>query len=136
MPDNANFPLFWLLFLSLKVLEQLPDLLEMVVRESRNGQRQFQISLECPVDDPHSSIGLLGAQFKLTKREIQVVKEAWEVERGYNLFYVMNAFTRGAKDNDLNAEDSHRLEGVAGMVLAMAGKWCHIESTYNKRPTV
>ncbi len=113
---------------SRKALEKLPELLNEAVQESRNRQRQFQLSLESPVEDPPASIQLLGSQFKLTKNEIQMAQEAWKVERGYNLFYVMNAFTRGAQESSLSSEESYKLERVAGMVLDMDKKRSYAET--------
>lgn len=72
------------------------------------------------VDDPQSSIESFSSQFKLSRKEAQAAQEAWDLEPGYNLSYVMNAFTRGAQDSTLTAEESFRLERVAGMVLDMS----------------
>lgn len=71
---------------SRKALDQFPELLGQVVRESEEAQRQFQVSLQSPVDDPLASIGSLAAQFRLTKEETQAAREAWDRDRATRCF--------------------------------------------------
>jgi hypothetical protein len=104
---------------SRKALDEFPEILRQVVYESETSQRRFQGSLESQVDDPLSSIGSFARQFNLTKKETEAAQSAWEIEQGFTLFHVINAFTRGAQDNSISAEESYRLERVAGMILAM-----------------
>ncbi|MBW2063384.1 MAG: DUF932 domain-containing protein [Deltaproteobacteria bacterium] len=105
--------------ISRKALDEFPEILRQVVYESEGSQRRFQGSLQSQVDDPLSSIGSFARQFNLTKKETEAVQSAWEIEQGFTLFHVINAFTRGAQDGSISAEESYRLERVAGMILAM-----------------
>lgn len=105
---------------SRRALEEFPGILRRVVHESEGSQRRFQISSRSHVDDPLANIASFSRQFNLTKKETQAAQSAWELEQGFTLFHVINAFSRAAQKRSLNAEESYTLERVAGMVLAMA----------------
>jgi hypothetical protein len=105
--------------ISRKAMDHFPEILGQVVHESEGGERQLRISSESHVTDPIKSIDAFGRQFKLAKRETEAAQSAWNLEQGYTLFHVINAFTRGAQDASLNAEEGYSLERAAGMILAM-----------------
>ncbi len=58
-------------------------------------------------------------QFALDKTEIQAVDWAWPFESGFNLWNVVNTYTRAAEFPGLNAESSHRMQRVGGQILAL-----------------
>ena len=64
-------------------------------------------------DDPLATIGSFNRQFQITKKEAAAIEQAWEIEPGYTLFHVINAYTRVAQDNSLTAEEAYKLERVA-----------------------
>jgi hypothetical protein len=104
---------------SRKALEQLPDTLRQVVYESERNQGRFAISTQTRLDNPLSTIGSFNRQFQLTKKEAEAISRAWEVEQGFTMFHVINAYTRAAHAGDLTAEESYRLERIGGMILGM-----------------
>jgi hypothetical protein len=105
--------------ISSKALEEFPHILSQVVYESEHSQRRFEISTQTRLDNPLSTIGSFNRQFTLTKKEAEAVTHAWEIEQGFTMFNVINAYTRAAHDGDLTAEESYRLERIGGMILSM-----------------
>ncbi len=105
--------------ISRRALEDFPDVLRKVVWESERSQGRFELSTRSPVDDPLASIGSFYKQFQLTQGEAQAVERAWAVEPGSTLFSVINAYTRGAQDRELDTEGAYKLERVGGFILSM-----------------
>jgi hypothetical protein len=104
---------------SRKALDEFPDILRQVVYVSEESQRRFEISTQTRLDDPLATIGSFNRQFNITKREAEAIEHAWEIEQGYTMFHVINAFTRAAQDPSLSTEDSYKLERVGGLILSL-----------------
>jgi hypothetical protein len=47
------------------------------------------------------------------------VTHAWEIEQGFTMFDVINAYTRAAHNSDLTAEEEYRLERIGGLILSL-----------------
>jgi hypothetical protein len=104
---------------SRKALEEFPGLLRQVVYESEHTQRRLEISTQTRLDNPLVTIGTFNRQFNITKTEAEAITRAWEIEQGFTMFHVINAYTRAAHEGDLTAEESYKLERIGGMILAM-----------------
>ena len=104
---------------SRKALDEFPDLLRQVVYESEHSQRRFEISTQTRVDNPLATIGSFNRQFLLTKREAEVVQQAWDAEQGFTMFHVLSAYTRAAHETTMTAEEAYKLERIGGMILSM-----------------
>jgi len=105
--------------ISRKALLQFPPLLTGIVAESTVSKEQFIISTQSRVNDPISTIQSLAKQFALTRKESQMIEEAWELDPGYTMWSIINAFTSAAREPSLTAEQSYKLEKTAGMILSM-----------------
>lgn len=105
--------------ISRRVLGEFPDILHQVVSESDRNQGRFAISKETRVENPLGTIGSFNRQFQLDQKEGQAVRSAWEAEQGFTMFHVINAYTRGAQDTTLTAEESYRLERTGGLILSL-----------------
>jgi hypothetical protein len=104
---------------SRKALEEFPGLLRQVVHESEHSQRRLEISTQTRLDNPLMTIGTFNRQFNITKTEAEAIQHAWEIEQGFTMFHVINAYTRAAHEGDLTDEESYKLERIGGMILAM-----------------
>ena len=104
---------------SRKALEEFPHILQQVVYESENSQSRFEISIQNRVDNPLGTIGTFNRQFNITKKEAEAIEQAWEVEQGFTMFHVLNAYTRAAQDTSLTSEESYKLERVGGLILSL-----------------
>jgi Domain of unknown function (DUF932) len=104
---------------SRKALEEFPSLLKQVIYESEHSQRRLEISTQTRLDNPLSTIGSFNRQFQLTKKEAEAVAHAWEIEQGFTMFHVINAYTRAAHDGDLTAEESYKLERIGGLIVSL-----------------
>ena len=104
---------------SRRALDEFPHILQQVVYESENSQRRFEISIQSRVDNPLQTIGTFNRQFNITKKEAEAIEQAWEIEQGFTMFHVMQAYTRAAQDPALNAEESYKLERVGGLILSL-----------------
>jgi hypothetical protein len=105
---------------SLKILNELPQVLERVSVELGMQKDKFLISAETKVPDPLSTFSRFNKQFQLGKMEQEVVLEwAWPQERGDTMFAIVNTYTRAAQFKDLPAETSYRLQKVGGNILGM-----------------
>ncbi len=104
---------------SRKALIQFPSLLKGVVDESRISKERFVISTQSSVEDPISTIRSFGKHFHLNRQELEIVEQSWEIEQGYTMWHVVNAFTSAGKHPSLTAEQSYRLEKTGGMILSM-----------------
>jgi len=105
--------------ISRRALDEFPDILKQVVYESETNQRRFEISTQSRVDNPLSTIGSFNRQFNITRKEAEAIEHAWEIEQGFTMFQVINAYTRAAQDPTLNAEESYKLERAGGMILSL-----------------
>jgi len=104
---------------SRKALEEFPNVLRRVVYESERNQGRFSISAQTRVDNPLATIGSFNRQFNITKTEAEAITHAWEIEQGFTMFHVINAYTRAAQDPTLTAEEVYKLERIGGMILSM-----------------
>ena len=105
--------------ISRKALEEFPNILRNVVYEADSSKNRLEISTQTHIDNPLATIGSFNSQFQITKDEAEVIEEAWNYEKGATMFNVINAYTRGAQDKALTAEQSYKLEKVAGLILSM-----------------
>jgi hypothetical protein len=105
--------------ISSKAMDEFPHILSRVVHESEHSQRRFEISTQTRVDNPLSTIASFNRRFLLTKREAEVVQQAWEEEPGATMFNVINAYTRAAQDKTLTSEEAYRLERIGGLILSL-----------------
>ncbi len=104
---------------SRKALTQFPSLLDGIVKESETAQEKFTISIESRVEDPISTIRSFAKQFHINRKELETVEQAWELDPGYTMWSIINAFTSAAKLSTLTAEQSYKLERIGGMILNM-----------------
>jgi hypothetical protein len=104
---------------SRKALEEFPDLLRQVIYASEHNQRRIEISTQTRLDNPLATIGSFNRQFQLTKKEAEAISHAWEIEQGFTMFHVINAYTRAAHNDDLTAEEAYKLERIGGLILSM-----------------
>ena len=104
---------------SRKALEEFPDTLRQVVYESERNQGRFAISTQTRLDNPLGTMGSFNKQFQLTKKEAEAVQRAWEIEQGFTMFHVLGAYTRGAHDPALSAEECYKLERIGGVILSL-----------------
>jgi len=105
--------------ISRRALDEFPHILQQVVYESEHNQRRFEISTQSRVDNPLQTIGSFNRQFQITKKEAEAIERCWELEPGYTMFEVINAYTRAAQDPSLNAEESYKLERIGGQILSL-----------------
>jgi phosphatidylserine decarboxylase len=63
------------------------------------------------------SITLFSRRFGLNQDETKLVQQAFYLEPGETLFYVINAFTRAAQDKSLQPADAYKLEKTGGQIL-------------------
>jgi hypothetical protein len=104
---------------SMKILQEMPQVLERVSIELGMQKDKFLISAETPVPDPFGTITSFNRQFQIGKPEQEAVEWAWPYEQGETMFHVVNTYTRAAQFQGLSAESSYRLQRVAGNILGM-----------------
>jgi hypothetical protein len=104
---------------SVKILNELPQVLERVSLELGMQRDKFLISSETKVPDPLSTMISFNRQFQLGKPEQEAVEWAWPYEQGGTMFHIVNAYTRAAQFEGLSAETSYRLQKVGGNILGM-----------------
>jgi len=104
---------------SRRALDDFSLLIADAIRESKMTQEHLLISIKSKVDHPISTIRTLGKQLNLNKKELQAVEEAWELDPGYTMWRIINAFTSAAREPRLSAEQSYKLEKAGGMILSM-----------------
>ena len=104
---------------SVKILNELPQVLERVSLELGMQRDRFLISAETKVPDPLGTITSFNRQFQLGKPEQEAVEWAWPYEQGETMFNIVNAYTRAAQFQGLSAESSYRLQKVGGNILGM-----------------
>jgi hypothetical protein len=104
---------------SMKILKEMPQVLERVSIELGMQRDKFLISAETKVDNPLGTITSFNRQFQIGKPEQEAVEWAWPYEQGETMFHVVNTYTRAAQFQGLCAESSYRLQRVAGNILGM-----------------
>jgi len=104
---------------SYKILNEFPEALEKISYELGAQREQFKLSMESPVDDPHSTIESFNRQFCLNTDEKEAVNWGWSQEFGLTMFHIVNSYTRGAQFEKLPAESSFKLQKVGGNILGM-----------------
>ena len=104
---------------SLKVFKEFPKVVENVGLELARKREQLRISTESMVDNPTATMENFNRQFQLNKAEKEAVEWGWSREKGYTMFSLVNAYTRGAQFEGLSAESSYRLQRTGGMILEM-----------------
>ena len=105
---------------SSKILTEMHQVLEKVSMELGYQQKQLQLSLNSPVDNPVATLESLNRQFQLKEQERQAVIDwAWPQEAGETMYHVVNTYTKAAQFEGLSAESSHRLQMVGGNILSI-----------------
>lgn len=104
---------------SVKILTELPGVLNNVSQELGKQKNQLKLSTESKVTDPESTINSFNRQFLLNKEEKEAVGWALPLEWGFTMFNVVNIYTKAAQHDDLSAESRHRLQKAGGMILGM-----------------
>jgi hypothetical protein len=110
----ARFP-----HVSEKTLSKIPALIEETTRELTSQKKSFELSTKSPVDDPEATLDSFNRQFKLNEVERNAVEWGWKQEEGSNLFYIINAYTRGAQFESLSAASSFKLQKTGGEILSL-----------------
>ena len=105
--------------ISRRVLDEFPDVLRGVIHQSRHGQDRFLISTQTEVSDPESTISTFCRQFQIPQEQAQIVKQAFCLESGSTMYWVIQAFTRASQHRSLSASEAHRLESAGGAILGM-----------------
>jgi hypothetical protein len=105
--------------ISVKILEEFPQVLAGVSEKLSEQRDQFRISIESKVDNPLATIQAFNRQFALAKMEQEAVEWGYGFDPGRTMFAVINAYTRGGQFPDLSAESSYRLQKTGGQILAM-----------------
>ena len=102
---------------SAKVLEDLPQTINMVRLDLDKQKSQFQISLQSPVEHPHAVIESFNRQYQLSQPEKEAVEWSIPMELGNSMFHVVNTFTRASQHPELSAESSYKLQRIGGNIL-------------------
>jgi len=105
--------------ISMKVLNEFPDVMARVGSEITMQQDKFKLSMDSPVDDPDSTLKSFNRQFQLREQETQAVEWAWPHEMGMSMFHIINCYTKASQHPKLPAESSHKLQRVGGQILSM-----------------
>jgi len=104
---------------SMKILQEMPQVLERVSIELGMQKDKFMISAETKVEHPLLTLNSFNRQFALGKPEQEAVEWAWGYEQGETMFHIVNAYTRAAQFEGLSAESSYRLQKAGGNILGM-----------------
>jgi hypothetical protein len=104
---------------STKILTEFPNVMEKVSLELANKKDQFKISMDSVVANPESSMINFNRQFQLNQAEQDAVAWGWGFDVGPTMFHIIQAYTKGAQQNDLTAESSFKLSRTGGNILAM-----------------
>lgn len=102
---------------SARVLAELPQALGQVRGQLESQQDKIRISMQSRVEDPDATFRSFNRQFQLSQREQEAVSWGFMKEVGNTMWHVVNAYTAGAHNSTLVAEESHRMQAVGGMVL-------------------
>jgi len=100
-------------------MENFPETLAGVVRDSIRKQEQFKLSRHETVDDPVKSIETFSQRFGLSQSETEVVRQSYYLEPGATMFHLLNSFTRAAQDSNLETLQAYRLEKAGGQILSL-----------------
>jgi hypothetical protein len=100
-------------------MDEFPQVLNDVVYQSQKSQGRFRISMQTPVDNPLNTIETFAKQFQLSQDETEIVRQAYFLEQGSTMFFVINAFTRAAQASELSALNAYKLERVGGQILSL-----------------
>jgi hypothetical protein len=71
------------------------------------------------VENPLSTIKNFNRQFQLSKIEVEAVNWAWPFESGFNMFNIINVYTRAAEFSGLTAVESFNMQKVGGQILSL-----------------
>jgi hypothetical protein len=104
---------------SRKILEEFPQVMTRVGNELGRQKNQFRISMKSPVDNPLMTIEAFNRKFGLSTQEKEAVEWGHRNEPGKTMFFIVQAYTRGAQFQGLNAESVHKLQKTGGMILSM-----------------
>lgn len=104
---------------SLKILDEFPDVLNEVSGQLSQQRDKFRISIQSRVENPLATIQAFNRQFQLTKPETEAVDWGYRHEPGNTMFNIVNGYTRGAQFPRLSAESGYRLQKVGGNILGM-----------------
>ena len=102
---------------SAKVLEDLPQTIDMVRLDLDNQKTQFQISSESPVENPSALIENYNRQFQLNQPEKDAVEWSIPQEIGNTMFHIINTYTKASQFPPLSAESSYKLQRIGGNIL-------------------
>lgn len=105
--------------ISNKILAEFPEVLNQVSSELGNKRDQFKLSMDSPVEIPESTFNSFNRQFSLNEQEREAVEWGWAHDVGATMFYIIQAYTKGAQHKDLNAESSYKLQRAGGAILNM-----------------
>jgi hypothetical protein len=100
-------------------LENFPETLAGVIKDSMRKQDQFKLSRQSPVEDPIRSIESFSQRFGLSQVETEVVRQSYYLEPGATMFHVINAFTAAGKSSNLTAAEVYKFEKTGGQILAL-----------------
>ena len=104
---------------SVRALEEFPDIVRQVIYESRYNQERLAITADRRIDNPASTIESFNRRFLVTRKEAEAVSRAYGLEPGPTMFHVINSYTRAAQDSGLSGEESNKLERIGGQILAL-----------------
>jgi hypothetical protein len=104
---------------SVKILDEFPNLMGEVASQLTRQRDKFRISLESKADNPLATIQAFNRQFQLGKREQEAVEWGYSQEPGKTMISVVNAYTRRAQFPDFSAESGYKLQKTGGQILAM-----------------
>ncbi len=102
---------------SAKVLEDLPQTINMVRLDLDNQKSQFLISLQYSIEHPHAFIEHTNRQYQLSPPEKDAVEWSVPMELGNTMFHVINTYTKASQFPALSAEASYKLQRIGGSLL-------------------
>ncbi len=105
--------------ISNRILEEFPSVLNQVSLELGNKRDQFKLSMDSPVDNAEGTMNSFNRQFQLSQNEKDAVSWGWAHDVGETMFHIIQAYTKGAQMDDLNAESSFKLQRTGGSILGM-----------------
>lgn len=79
---------------SVKILDEFPQVLEQVSVELGKQCQQIGLSMESTVENPSATMDSFNRQFQLNEQERSAVEWAWPQEAGDTMFAVFNTYTR------------------------------------------
>lgn len=100
--------------------KNIRDSIEHSINDSTNTIASIQRSKDIRIEDPYAEIEDIGKKERITKKEVEGIQDAFDIEPQDNLYGVVNSFTRYGRileDEENNNERRVRFENVAGKVL-------------------